>query len=843
MFRLIRIDNAKSELLPESDATNYIKQQKEKKVKMISIIGDARTGKSSFLNLMISKISGQNLKIFDTGDSLNDHCTFGISIYHCGDYLFLDCQGLNYQHNIHDTKMMLIAYMLSNVFILNVNMINNIALKLLEPILLFGKFFNFDNIDQDKKPILAFRIKDYSFDDDPVIALEQTMTIRNDNYDHIRNMIKILFCENIIATQTEPLSRKYLNTIKQGEYLNIINDLDTFASCIDDILNINCQMSILNNDFADYIKNLCDTISLIESSENTNKIDEVDEIYKSYKYPQKGFPDGSHDYYVNTICKQTRLYESIVEKIKTQFANSTSLNTYLDEIKNRYESHHVEATKTNYKLACEFTESIFIKFWDNMIEYIHVLYDEDSKLLLNMINQRMQCLECCKKENNYKTDYGILFDFDNEIEYKNNYGCKEHYDDLIQKYNKIKNDINDMEKNFLNTIQVYDDNVVADYAYIIKRTKAYISGSINSLIDIYYEKITEFAEKLTIHANSIFRYIDEIISSYDMEKHNVYVRQSIYQYTGFTPYPAKITPGDSELCIRMIKDIYENGIKLTVSYNEQIFIQSANICLREYIKEYSKNVFHQPLFHIKWKSRSINKNDIKKTDMEYYNEYYNDNLDYNRFDVVNCDFTTAAFCKNIQSIFCSRLLESTEEDKKDFIYAFGNVLFGYKSNDKVSFRQKYADMMNRNVKYISEWFNKGGISGLVSYIKSGNNAYIKFMRIIFQVDGPISIRLYPNLHNFYKQHEKQLNGVYAMSEWTDAYNRIILANFPMLKMNIFDKFISDEKLSNNYYDGDITLPTMHFVINDKSNCDNEIFRLAKYMENVLFEKYVNDIIQ
>jgi len=842
MFRLIRIDNAKNELLPDPDAINYIKEQKEKKVKMISIIGDARTGKSSFLNLMISKISGQNQKIFDTGDSLNDHCTFGISIYHCGDYLFLDCQGLNYQHNIHDTKMMLIAYMLSNVFILNVNMINNIALKLLEPILLFGKYFNFDNIDQNKKPILVFRIKDYSFDDDPVIALTQTMTMRNDNYDPTRNMIKILFSDNIIATQSEPLSRKYLNTIKKGEYLNIINDLDTFGMCIDSILNINCQnincqMNVLNNDFAEYIKNLCQTITLIESQTSDNidakyhieikKItDEADELYKSFNK----YPDGSQDYYLNTIYEQMKLYESIIEKLKTyytntQYTNTQYTNTLLDEIKNIYESYHIEAAKTNYKLACEFTESAFIKFFDNMIEYMHMLYVDDAKILVDMVNQRMQCLDCCRKENNWwKTEYGIVFDFDKIIKYKLNHGCKEHYNDLINKYIKIKDDINDMEKSFISAIKAYDNNVISDYTYLIKKAKQYISTSLNKIITLYYEKIVELSENIAIHAIHILKYIDDILTTYDMEQHHKYIQTSIYEFN-IPSYPVILSSdvADSGLCIKMIKDIYKDGIKLSVSYNDQSFIKNANSCLREYIRKYTHITFHQPLFCVKWESRTINKFNIKKTNIIF---------DDNSFVDVACDFSISPFCRNIQSIFCSRLIESTENDKKDNVFAFGKVLFGNQYNGVVSFRQKYIDMLRRNTKYMSEYFRKEGKTSLMSYIKSGNNEYVKIIRVNFQVIGPISTRLFPFLRDFFHRNMNQLDIIYAVNEWVIVYDKIIRTVFPMLTISIFDKFMRN---INN-------LPTIEFIVADHCD-DNEIFKLAKYMENVLFEEYTKDITQ
>ena len=89
-------------------------------VKIVSIIGKARMGKSTFLNAFISKYTGKNSTVFTTQDG-DDHCTLGIDYYYIPEknLLLLDSQGLAHENACHDPSLLLFIYLVSNIVIFN----------------------------------------------------------------------------------------------------------------------------------------------------------------------------------------------------------------------------------------------------------------------------------------------------------------------------------------------------------------------------------------------------------------------------------------------------------------------------------------------------------------------------------------------------------------------------------------------------------------------------------------------------------------------------------------------------------------------------------------------------
>jgi len=206
-------------------------------LRVVSILGKARMGKSTFLNAIVSKLKGRNLKPFATQDN-DEHCTRGIDAYYCADasLLLLDCQGLALEDSSHDPALLLFAYLISDVIIFNERMmLQNEALKLLEPICAFMTYLPMDDI---VKPRLYFRISDGDIVKDAGKNLEKVVCVRyNDQYQSIRDSITTLFHPRIGIVKTDSLDKGMKKRLAADEYLALFEDASLgFAPAIEEIL-------------------------------------------------------------------------------------------------------------------------------------------------------------------------------------------------------------------------------------------------------------------------------------------------------------------------------------------------------------------------------------------------------------------------------------------------------------------------------------------------------------------------------------------------------------------------------------------------------------------------------
>ena len=189
-------------------------------IRIISILGKARMGKSTFLNAIVSHIQQKSETPFATQDD-DEHCTRGVDAYYIPDasLLLLDFQGLSLEDSRHDPALLLLAYRISDIMILNERMmLQNEALKLMEPICAFMQY-----IDEDiPKPKLYFRISDGDIVGNPAKNLEKVMATYNDQYQSIRDSIRTLFQPDIGIFKTDTMDRSVKNEIQRGDYTNLL---------------------------------------------------------------------------------------------------------------------------------------------------------------------------------------------------------------------------------------------------------------------------------------------------------------------------------------------------------------------------------------------------------------------------------------------------------------------------------------------------------------------------------------------------------------------------------------------------------------------------------------------
>jgi hypothetical protein len=261
---LIRFDGTKLILVENELPSNP--------VKILSIIGKARMGKSSFLNAFISKYAGKNTTVFTTQDG-DDHCTLGIDYYYIPEenLLLLDSQGLAHENASHDPSLLLFIYLVSNIVIFNEStMLQNSALKLIEPICTFTQYLDMDTCE---KPSLIFRISDAKRGSDIHKTLEKLMAHHNDQYNSIRESVENVFAQPVKIIKTEYPQTADDALLSSNDYMGLLcikeNGFDTaIRSIIDDISAAVPRQSLLR--IPGYIDNINNNEQI-----NINKLDIV----------------------------------------------------------------------------------------------------------------------------------------------------------------------------------------------------------------------------------------------------------------------------------------------------------------------------------------------------------------------------------------------------------------------------------------------------------------------------------------------------------------------------------------------------------------------------------------
>lgn len=350
----------------DTKGMNYLKTIKKPLI-IISIIGEARMGKSTFLNTLIShKING-NMKIFNTSSKIS-HCTVGIDMYHYDDYLFLDFQGISYENSNFDVKLLLIAYLVSNIIICNVGMMNNTCLKLLEPI---NYYANNLDIRNAQKPKLLFRVKDYNLDSPISTLLEKTLNMQNDHYKGLRVTIKELF-NSIDVISTDHLDKQDIKNIRDGNYLAILNEHTGFCEAIGKLLTLADHGDKKSVRY--YTSELCNQIDDLNKN-NKIIVDDLDLVFLKIENDFLKFKEnikendficpqnvtGYESYYVDEIIPKLKKYETLIGTFNEKFANvdPSVRQKYLNTIMEKSLKHVQFANDRNEKLAKQLVHELF----------------------------------------------------------------------------------------------------------------------------------------------------------------------------------------------------------------------------------------------------------------------------------------------------------------------------------------------------------------------------------------------------------------------------------------------------------------------------------------------------
>jgi len=306
------------------------------KTKIITVIGRARLGKSSLLNIIYSYLTGSEQETFRSSSSVK-HVTQGIHYYYYEklNLLILDSQGLDYSDSSNDHKILLFCYSISDMIIYNdKNIFNNSSLNCLCQLSSFVNRIENINI----KPILVIRIADYDLDDNIDDVIKITLEHQNDQYDNIRNAMTTLF-STIIGLQTNHLNKSDMINMKSHRYLDILkNEENNYEECIRKTLSLLDLVS-----FKKLTLNTLNTLIYnINNNHNINYmvLDIYTQISKTQilefiiSIPKFAYVmisvDGTQDDYEQVYMPRLLQYQNIMDDFDTKF------KLLPDNIKNEY---------------------------------------------------------------------------------------------------------------------------------------------------------------------------------------------------------------------------------------------------------------------------------------------------------------------------------------------------------------------------------------------------------------------------------------------------------------------------------------------------------------------------
>lgn len=450
--------------------------------KIISIVGTGKNGKSSLLNSIISFLMKSNFSVFTTSNT--DECgTNGIDAFHLftieskTSYLFLDCQGILRHQIQHDTKLLLISYLLSSVMIFNENgIIDNSTLKSFEPLFLCNFL---SNIKKETKTNLVFRVRDYNLKTPISNSFDKLLKPYGDHFDSIKGGIKNLF-DDISIVATFPMDRSVIKNINEGEYLSAISDHDSgYKQCIESILQICSKSSCVDinivQQFEKYIDEInsniqfnnihLDTYSLVIKTQidifmnSLNKdiftpielktnIKDMDEIFHRFIQPRITSYYSAIDKFNEKFNKiNPEIYESYLTKFKMSVVpiiNNAIIEVYLKFLKSNL-------------------DGMITAFGTRILTFSSESHEDIDKKIKSMIDERIETLnDDLEKSIVSKEKNGIHVNIINHLKILKNVICSAYRDECELYLNPIIKIIEDHKQKYQKCVNKICDEISLD---------------------------------------------------------------------------------------------------------------------------------------------------------------------------------------------------------------------------------------------------------------------------------------------------------------------------------------------------------------------------------------------
>ena len=574
-------------IIPE-EAKNLLSQSQYKNIGIISLVGKYRTGKSFLLNRVILN---QNQKSgFGVGPTFKP-CTKGIWIWSepimisnvhsptpfpC---FLIDTEGLGaYDEEInHDSKIFLIAVLISSLFIFNSfgaideNAINSLSfvLNLSKTIKIKNPKLNSKKIEEENEadlaqyfPTLLWLLRDFSLKledkDGNVITekqyLENALEEKNgalesiEEKNRVRNLIKTYFTEKDCFVMVRPVEKE--------------EDLQNLQNLPDDKLRKEFleQSKIFRNKVMKKTKpktfnkmplNGAMLVGLIQSILDSINKGSIPVIENSWKYVLQTEFIKSSKSLINKFLEEINKYR---ENNKNDMNIMKNIKNYSRNLAQKYIDEFLRSNVLDDDNKKEFSEKLQLKIDNELIKFDK----ENSKILEEKLIKELDKLsnEFTSKfigENNiYKNNFSKFFeDFENFREL-----IKDLVPDFENKNDIITEKMISLLKNFFN-----------EQIFTIKGESEKKIGLLNLDIEQYKNKIKELTEEIEKskekNKNHFTKLTNDIIN--EKLKH-----KNIEEKMNSLLNSKKIDQENYQKQIDLMKNNYEAKIKDLTNKNKKI---------------------------------------------------------------------------------------------------------------------------------------------------------------------------------------------------------------------------------------------------------------------------------
>lgn len=536
---------------------SFTSNLEEKKLKVISIIGKARTGKSTFLNCLLTYWKTDTQNVF-TMSSSGKHCTNGIDIYNIQEegIILLDFQGIYLGDSSNDPKLLLLAYLLSDVIIFNeVKMLSNITLQQFEPMLSFINYLkgkttsDLDNFN----PKLIFRISDMSLDIEPTSNMQDMLKEEDDQFQAIRECINDLF-DTPYAVCTKNLDRSELDLLKQNKFRELLesteNGFDDAISKINQYLEC-CEsrktISIFLENLPKILKNIneekaidfkkLDIVKSLGEHQIRDWIDSLGtDIYVDITV------DGTSETYKNVIKRQEEM-DKIVKDLDRTFKSipKTIRDERISILKKKITEKIDKAIQGNKTMAEKLMSDLLEKHLLKPNTFsLAIRFENLDKIVFDKwIQHFVDKLELIREQGKHIHNVALL------------QFCKwklQVVKDIIQQFDKELNEITGIidcyENELVNYFELFENNIDENINEIVKN---------NDMSSSYDTILTQIQTEQNGKINTILKgKINTILKTEQNEKtlvNYVFNKVKIYSF-----HPVKLP------------DVYNGGCEMKIDY-------------------------------------------------------------------------------------------------------------------------------------------------------------------------------------------------------------------------------------------------------------------------------------
>ena len=523
-------------------------------IKVISILGEARKGKSTLLNTIISSYTKTNQQIFKTSKSL-DHCTQGIDYLHIPELnlLFCDVQGLKVGNSANDPKLLLITYLMSDIIVFTQQqMLNKSVLETFSPLSSFLTYIDFEQLDKrNRKPELIFRISDFTLDGTPQENLDKLFVEHEDQSKNIIINMKRLFGK-ISAYNTNQLDRSESKMLDNLNFYGLLeSDENGFSNFISK-LNNHINIANANNTLESWFKNIHEFTKLINDNKKIdfNKLDVYQtltklELHEYHISLRKRYSEIFNELvvnhtqsdYNNKIIPRIKIKDDIVKEFNTKFAmvNDNLKKEMYHEITSEIEKKIDDAIKSNQNQG-----------WKLLYDFV------GNQTEVNMVENKLNI-------NDTTLHHSILSRFESIEQFIINNDINDH---IISLYKVWKQDYKKEYADFREAVNKKQSIENEKYFSLVHDFINSLSGKIKDSILLNTNYI-DFLHKSfdTVNRQLIAKFNEELYNINNVNVYSIKLTTKYHgNYTGLPTLNMSVITNPIDLTYEYIQDIYKSGI-------------------------------------------------------------------------------------------------------------------------------------------------------------------------------------------------------------------------------------------------------------------------------------------